>query len=118
MPSARAASALRPLAGRTPFMQVRELTRTLQADGCVKVDTNAYTVPWRPSGEERVLVADGAVHVYQGSCEIARHPRAGSQRGRVVDRYMKTHRRREGIRCRKTSAVDQSDSTSRGFDGA
>ena len=41
------AAALRPLAGRPPFRQLRELTRRVQNDGCVDVDTNHYSVPWR-----------------------------------------------------------------------
>ena len=41
------AAALRPLAGRPPFRQVRELTRRVQNDGCVELDTNHYSVPWR-----------------------------------------------------------------------
>ena len=39
-----------PLAGQPPFRQVRELVRRVQADACVEVDTNAYTVPWRLIG--------------------------------------------------------------------
>ena len=45
------AAALRPLAGRPPFRQLRELTRRVQADGCVELDTNRYSVPWRLIGE-------------------------------------------------------------------
>jgi hypothetical protein len=41
------ASALRPLDGRPPFRQVRDLTRRVQSDCCIEVDTNAYSVPWR-----------------------------------------------------------------------
>ena len=38
-------SALRPLDGRPPFRQLRDLIRRVQADCCVEVDTNAYGVP-------------------------------------------------------------------------
>ncbi len=40
------AAALRPLDGRPPFRQVRELTRRVHNDGCVDVDTNHYSVLW------------------------------------------------------------------------
>jgi len=42
--------ALRPLNGRPPFRQMRELTRRVQNDACVDVDTNHYSVPWRLIG--------------------------------------------------------------------
>ncbi len=41
------AAALRPLNGRPPFRQLRELSRRVQNDACVDVDTNHYSVPWR-----------------------------------------------------------------------
>ena len=44
--------ALRPLNGRPPFRQLRELTRRVQNDACVDVDTNHYSVPWRLIGAE------------------------------------------------------------------
>ncbi len=45
------AAALRPLRDRPPFHWTRELTRQVHADGCVEVDTNHYSVPWRLIGE-------------------------------------------------------------------
>src|SRR5690606_16304642 len=58
------AAALRPLDGRPPFRQVRDLVRQVQADCCVEVDTNAYSVPWRLIGESvRVVVAGGRVSI-------------------------------------------------------
>lgn len=48
---ARDAPALRPLGGRAPFGQLRDLIRRVQADGAVDVDTNSYSVPWRLIGE-------------------------------------------------------------------
>ena len=44
--------ALRPLNGRPPFRQLRELTRRVQNDACVDVDTNHYSVPWKLIGAE------------------------------------------------------------------
>jgi transposase len=39
------AAALRPIAGRPPFRQIRELVRKVQADCAVEIDTNAYPCP-------------------------------------------------------------------------
>ncbi len=44
------AAALRPLNGRPPFRQMRELSRRVQTDACVDLDTNHYSVPWRLIG--------------------------------------------------------------------
>ena len=44
------AAALRPLNGRPPFRQLRELTRRVQNDACVDIDTNHYSVPWKLVG--------------------------------------------------------------------
>ena len=41
------AAVLRALGNRPPFGQLRELTRRVQNDGCIDVDTNHYSVPWR-----------------------------------------------------------------------
>src|SRR5215217_4344654 len=51
--------ALRPLGGRPPFRQLRELIRRVQNDGCVDVDTNHYSVPWRLIGAEVSVVVGG-----------------------------------------------------------
>ncbi len=45
------AGALRSLAGRAPFGQLRDLTRKVQSDCAVDLDTNSYSVPWRLIGE-------------------------------------------------------------------
>jgi transposase len=44
------ASALRSINARPSFVAVRELSRRVQSDACVEVDTNAYSVPWRLIG--------------------------------------------------------------------
>jgi hypothetical protein len=41
--------ALRPLAGRASFGQLRDLVRKVQADCAIDLDTNSYSVPWRLS---------------------------------------------------------------------
>ena len=74
------AAALRPLAGRPPFRQIRELTRVVQSDGCIELDTNRYSVPWLLIGATvTVRVSDGEVAISHAGAEIARH---GERRGR------------------------------------
>jgi hypothetical protein len=41
------ATALRSIVGTPPFAVSRELVRKVQADCAIKVDGNAYSVPWR-----------------------------------------------------------------------
>src|SRR4051794_8844795 len=81
------AAALRPLAGRPPFRQVRELVRRVQNDGCVDVDTNHYSVPWTLIGAPvSVVVSSGEVRVHHAGVEVARHGERRGRRERAVDR--------------------------------
>jgi len=81
------AAALRPLAGRPPFRQVRELTRRVHNDGCVDVDTNHYSVPWRLIGASvSVVVSGGEVCIHHAGAEVARHGERRGRRERAVDR--------------------------------
>ena len=80
------AAALRPIDGRPPFRQVRDLCRRVLPDCAVEVDTNAYSVPWRLIGERvRVSVADGWVRVFHAGREVAAHPEAAGRRRRLVE---------------------------------
>jgi hypothetical protein len=80
------AAALRPLAGRPPFRQLRELTRRVQNDGCVDVDTNHYSVPWALIGAPvSVVVSGGEVRVLHAGAEVARHGQRRGRRERAVD---------------------------------
>lgn len=80
------AAALRSLDGRPPFRQVREVARRVQADGCVDLDTNHYSVPWRLIGAEvTVEQTDGLVRVCHAGCEVARHPVRRGRRERSID---------------------------------
>ncbi|WP_446719473.1 IS21 family transposase [Inquilinus sp. OTU3971] len=80
------AGALRPLDGRPPFRQVRDLVRRVQLDCSVEVDTNAYSVPWRLIGETvRVVVAGGRVSIQHGGGEVAAHPESAGRRQRLVE---------------------------------
>ncbi|GAV32478.1 Integrase core domain protein [Roseomonas sp. TAS13] len=81
------AAALRPLNGRPPFQQLRELTRRVQNDACVDVDTNHYSVPWRLIGAEvSVQVGGGQVRIHHAGVEVACHDRRLGRRERAVDR--------------------------------
>ena len=81
------AQALRPLNGRPPFRQLRELSRRVQNDACVDVDTNHYSVPWRLIGSEvSVMVGDAQVRVHHAGVEVACHDERLGRRERAVDR--------------------------------
>ena len=80
------ASALRALAGRPPFRQMRELVRRVQADCAIELDTNAYSVPWKLIGETvQVVVASGRVSIRHRGAGIAAHTERTGRRQRVVD---------------------------------
>jgi hypothetical protein len=80
------AQALRPLDGRPPFRQVRELVRRVPADCCVEVDTNGYSVPWRLIGESvRVVAAGGRISIHHAGREVAVHPECVGRRQRIVE---------------------------------
>ena len=78
---------LRPVAGFTPFLQVRELVRRVNAEGCIELDTNAYSVPWRLIGETVTLIvsADTVMVEYAGE-PVARHALLSGHRGRSIER--------------------------------
>jgi hypothetical protein len=81
------AAALRPLNGRPPFRQLRELTRRVQNDACVDIDTNHYSVPWRLIGTEvTVQVGGGHVRIHRAGAEVACHDTRLGRRERAVDR--------------------------------
>jgi hypothetical protein len=45
------AGAWQPLGGGPPIQQTRDLIRRIQADCCVEIEGNAYSVPWRLVGD-------------------------------------------------------------------
>jgi hypothetical protein len=78
--------ALKPLGGRPPFVQVRELSRVVHNDLCVEVDTNHYSVPWRYIGEQvTVRIQDRILSVFYAGEQIAHHPILRGRRQRRVD---------------------------------
>ena len=81
------AAALRPLNGRPPFRQMRELARKVQNDACVDVDTNHYSVPWRLIGAEVSVVVSGSqIRIHHAGTEVACHDRRLGRRERAVER--------------------------------
>jgi transposase len=80
------APALRPLPGRPPFRQLREVVRRVHADGCIELDTNRYSVPWRLIGAlVTVQVALGELRVLHGGIEVARHAERRGRRERAIE---------------------------------
>ncbi len=80
------AAALRLLNGRPPFRQMRELTRRVQNDGCVDVDTNHYSVPWKLIGAQvSIVVSGGEVRISYAGAEVAHHDQRRGRRERAVD---------------------------------
>jgi transposase len=80
------AAALKPLDGRPPFRQCRELRRRVQADCAVELDGNSYSVPWRLIGETvEVVVGDGRVRIRHAGREVALHAETSGRRQRIVD---------------------------------
>jgi hypothetical protein len=84
---AEEAGALRPLAGRAPFGQLRDLVRKVRADCAIDLDTNSYSVPWRLVGETvQVVVFAGRVIVRHAGEVVADHPLCKGRRQRITDR--------------------------------
>lgn len=80
-------SALRPLGGRAPFGQLRDLVRKVQADCAIDLDTNSYSAPWWLIGESvQVVVQGGRVIVRHAGAVVADHPFCEGRRQRIVDR--------------------------------
>ena len=80
-------SVLKPLLGRAPFLQVREVSRRVHTDACIELDTNRYSVPWKLIGESvTVIVAEEQVRVLNAGHEVARHAQCPLRRSTVIDR--------------------------------
>jgi hypothetical protein len=78
---------LRPLPGRPPFRQLREVVRRVHGDGCIDLDTNHYSVPWRLIGSSvTARVEAGEVVILHAGTEVARHAERRGRRERAVDR--------------------------------
>lgn len=81
------AAALKPLAARAPFLQVRELTRRVHTDACIELDTNRYSVPWKLIGEVvTVVISERQVRVLYAGEEAACHAQSPLRRASVIER--------------------------------
>jgi len=84
---AEEAPALRPLGGRPPFGQLRDLVRKVRSDCAIDLDTNSYSVPWRLVGETvQVVVMAGRVMIRHAGEIVADHPQCEGRRQRIIDR--------------------------------
>ena len=80
-------AALKPLPGKAPFLQVREIARRVHTDACIELDTNRYSVPWKLIGESvTVIVAERQVRVLHAGQEVACHAQSMLRRSAVIDR--------------------------------
>lgn len=81
------AGALRPLGGRAPFGQLRDLVRKVHPDCAIDLDTNSYSVPWRLVGETvQVVVLAGRVIVRHAGQVVADHAACEGRHQRITDR--------------------------------
>jgi len=79
------AATLKSIAGKPPFMTSRLLQRRVQADCCVEVERNAYSVPWRLIGEPvHVELSGGWVKVFHAGRQVAEHAERLGRRERAV----------------------------------
>ena len=82
---AREAAALKSIAGKPPFTASRLLQRRVQADCCVEVERNAYSVPWRLIGEPvHVELGGGQVRIFHAGRQVAEHVERLGRRERAV----------------------------------
>lgn len=100
------AKALRPLGGKAPFVQVRELVRRVHSDLCVELETNHYSVPWRYIGEQvHIRAESGELRIPYAGKEIARHLLNSGRMQRIID-----PRHFEGVAVSQVHAVaDQAE---------
>jgi hypothetical protein len=82
---AREAAALTSIAGKPPFTATRLLQRRVQADCCVEVERNTYSVPWRLIGEPvHVELGGGRIRIFHAGRQIAEHVERWGRRERAV----------------------------------
>jgi len=80
------AAMLRPLDGRPPFQQVREVVRVVGPECTIELDTNSYSVPWRLIGKRVAVIASGGrVAIQHDGMEVAAHAEVAGRRQRVTE---------------------------------
>lgn len=78
--------ALKPLNGKPPFHQIREVQRIVQTDACIEFDTNFYSVPWHLIKQPvMVQMVDNEVKIIYQTEEVARHPVCDGKRERCIN---------------------------------
>lgn len=76
---------LKPVDGFPAFLTSRDLVRRISSDCAVKVDGNAYSVPWRLIGERvSILVTGSELRVSHAGQEVACHQLRPGCRTRIV----------------------------------
>ena len=61
--------------------------RRVHGDGCIDLDTNHYSVPWRLIGSSvTARIEAGEVLILHAGAEVARHAERRGRRERAVDR--------------------------------
>jgi hypothetical protein len=66
-------------------MATRLLQRRVQADCCIEVERNAYSVPWRLIGESvHVELSAGRIRVFHAGRQVAEHAERIGRRERAV----------------------------------
>jgi len=84
---------LQPLAGRSPYPYIPEVTRRVSRDAYVAYGANRYSVPWLLAGRDvRVCEIAGHLEVYAGAERIASH-RLCADRHQVLTQ----HQHHQGI---------------------
>lgn len=80
------ATHLNPIDGRAPFVQLREVMRTVPSDAFVDLDTNRYSVPWQLIGQTVVVTAvDHVISIVHHGKVVASHPQNFGRYERIKD---------------------------------
>jgi transposase len=77
---------LSPLNGKPPFLQIREVTRIVQADACIEVDSNFYSVPWHLiKASVTAQIIEEEIKIFYDGQEVAKHMKSFGRRERIID---------------------------------
>ena len=78
--------ALNPLNEKPPFNQLREITRKVNNESCIEIDTNYYSVPWNLIGSQvLVQINNDQLNVLSNYKIVASHFLSDGFRQRVTD---------------------------------
>lgn len=80
------AAKLKPIEGKSPFLQHRVVMRVVPNDAFVDLDTNRYSVPWQLIGQTVVMTAvDQVITITHQGKVVASHPQHFGRYQRVED---------------------------------